>query len=109
MQTEAWRAYAGPSSSRSTRALWAGRAAAPARGRGAAGVTADSKRGAGPLVVLLLSAASVAGAALEPAATSAADYYTLADFQHVEKIDAHVHVHGRADRLQVVGCLNAPP
>jgi predicted TIM-barrel fold metal-dependent hydrolase len=27
------------------------------------------------------------------------DYYALADFQRVEKIDAHVHVHGNADRF----------
>jgi predicted TIM-barrel fold metal-dependent hydrolase len=26
-------------------------------------------------------------------------YYSLADFQRVEKIDAHVHVHGEADRF----------
>jgi len=28
-----------------------------------------------------------------------ADYYTLADFQRVQKIDAHVHVHGPAERF----------
>ena len=27
------------------------------------------------------------------------DYYTLADFQQVDKIDAHVHVHGSAERF----------
>jgi predicted TIM-barrel fold metal-dependent hydrolase len=48
----------------------------------------------------VLSGAAAAGAAAEPAAgTSAPRYYTLADFQRVEKIDAHVHVHGRADRF----------
>jgi predicted TIM-barrel fold metal-dependent hydrolase len=43
--------------------------------------------------------AAAAGAAPEPAAGPAARYYTLGDFQRIDKIDAHVHVHGRADRF----------
>lgn len=38
--------------------------------------------------------------ALGVAPAGAADsYYTLADFAHTDKIDAHVHVHGRAERF----------
>jgi predicted TIM-barrel fold metal-dependent hydrolase len=49
------------------------------------------------IVALALLRAAAAGA---PAtATSAAPDYTLEDFARVEKIDAHVHVHGRADRF----------
>ena len=43
-------------------------------------------------------AARAASAA--PAETAPApDFYTAADFQRVDKIDAHVHLHGRADRF----------
>jgi predicted TIM-barrel fold metal-dependent hydrolase len=63
-------------------------------------VTAHARRTAAPAVLLVLAGAAAVGAAAEPAAgTTAARYYTLADFQRVEKIDAHVHVHGRADRF----------
>jgi predicted TIM-barrel fold metal-dependent hydrolase len=63
-------------------------------------VTSDSRCVAAPLALLLLSGAAAAGAAAEPAAgTAAARFYTPADFQRVDKIDAHVHVHGRADRF----------
>jgi predicted TIM-barrel fold metal-dependent hydrolase len=52
------------------------------------------------LVALALSQAAAAGTAAGAAATTtAARFYTLADFQRIEKIDAHVHVHGRADRF----------
>ena len=60
----------------------------------------NSSRAASPLVLLVLCGAAAASDAAAPAAgTSAARYYTLADFQHVDKIDAHVHVHGRAERF----------
>jgi hypothetical protein len=48
------------------------------------------KRTAACLVLLVLSRAAAAGAA---------DYYTLADFERVGKIDVHVHIHGRAERF----------
>jgi predicted TIM-barrel fold metal-dependent hydrolase len=44
--------------------------------------------------ILVCSAAAQAGAA---AATS--EYYSRGDFRRVVKIDAHMHVHGAADRL----------
>ena len=63
-------------------------------------MTADSRRVAAFLALLVSYGATAAGVAAEPAAgTSGTRYYTLADFQRVEKIDAHVHVHGRADRF----------
>src|SRR5882757_8754622 len=34
-----------------------------------------------------------------PCASAAERYYSLADFPSVEKIDAHVHLHGTADRF----------
>jgi hypothetical protein len=48
-------------------------------------------------VLLALAAGGKASAA--PATTASTRYYTLADFPRVEKIDAHMHVHGRADRF----------
>ena len=50
--------------------------------------------------------AAQADAALEAAAPAAGKpsrvrYYSMSDFAHVEKIDAHVHVHGPADHLMV--------
>jgi len=33
-------------------------------------------------------------------------YYTLADFPRVEKIDAHVHIHGRADRFMAQAVMD---
>jgi predicted TIM-barrel fold metal-dependent hydrolase len=63
-------------------------------------VTAGLRRAAALLVLLMLFRAAAAGAAAEPAAgITAARYYTMVDFPRVEKIDAHVHVHGRADRF----------
>jgi predicted TIM-barrel fold metal-dependent hydrolase len=52
-------------------------------------------------LLLGLSSPRVACAASAVAAgtTPAPDYYTAADFQRVDKIDAHVHLHGRADRF----------
>jgi predicted TIM-barrel fold metal-dependent hydrolase len=52
----------------------------------------------------LLQAAAAGAAAAGTAAdargtATAARAYTLEDFSRVEKIDAHVHVHGRADRF----------
>jgi len=60
------------------RALAALAAAADATGATAAGATAPGATSAGG---------------------SAGDYYTLADFARVDKIDAHVHLHGRAERF----------
>jgi predicted TIM-barrel fold metal-dependent hydrolase len=55
---------------------------------------------AGSTLALVFSCLAAAGAAAAPASPAAAErFYTLADFQRVEKIDAHVHVHGRADRF----------
>jgi predicted TIM-barrel fold metal-dependent hydrolase len=64
-------------------------------------VTADLRRAAALFLLLVLSRAAAAGTAAEPAAgpTTAVRYYTKADFLRVEKIDAHVHVHGRAERF----------
>jgi len=50
--------------------------------------------------------AAQAKAAPEAAAPAAGNpsrvrYYSMSDFAHVEKIDAHVHVHGPADHLMV--------
>ena len=44
-----------------------------------------------------MAAGTVAQAAA--AADAAPGYYTLGDFQRVDKIDAHVHLHGRAERF----------
>lgn len=57
--------------------------------------------------VALAAASILEGAAPRPAAAAAteaggarpAQYYGRADFRRIEKIDAHMHVHGRADRL----------
>jgi len=63
-------------------------------------MSADFWRAAALLLPVVLCRAAAAGEATEPgAASTAARYYTTADFQRVEKIDAHVHVHGRADRF----------
>jgi len=52
------------------------------------------------LIPLALSAATAVGPAPAAAGTAPPDgYYTMHDFRRVEKIDAHMHVHGSADRL----------
>ena len=51
------------------------------------------------IVALSLLRAAAADAPAEATATSAARDYTPEDFTRVEKIDAHVHLHGRADRF----------
>jgi predicted TIM-barrel fold metal-dependent hydrolase len=51
------------------------------------------------VLALFGTAAAAGGATAAPLGNSAPHYYTLADFQRVEKIDAHMHVSGRADRL----------
>jgi hypothetical protein len=62
-------------------------------------------RGALPSVLGLLALAGFAlpafahAAAPGAPAADAPGYYTLEDFARVEKIDAHVHVHGPADKL----------
>lgn len=48
---------------------------------------------------LLVSIGSYAMLAIGPCAAAAESYYSLADFPSVEKIDAHVHLHGSADRF----------
>jgi hypothetical protein len=63
-------------------------------------VSAGPGHAASLCVLLVLSRAAAAGApAGPPAAPTVAGYYTMADFERVEKIDAHVHLHGRADRF----------
>ena len=55
---------------------------------------------AASILPLLVTGLAAAGAAAAPASSAAAEhFYTLEDFQRVEKIDAHVHLHGRADRF----------
>lgn len=49
-----------------------------------------------------LTTALLAALALNADGASDARYYTLPDFQRVEKIDAHVHIHGAADRLMAL-------
>jgi predicted TIM-barrel fold metal-dependent hydrolase len=50
------------------------------------------------VALLLLTATAAAACQVAAAATAAAaKYYSHADFARVEKIDAHVHVHGPAD------------
>jgi predicted TIM-barrel fold metal-dependent hydrolase len=66
-------------------------------------VTTEFRYVAALVLLLALSRVATAGTSAEPAAAAAAaaaaGYYTLTDFRRVEKIDAHVHVHGRADRF----------
>jgi predicted TIM-barrel fold metal-dependent hydrolase len=48
----------------------------------------------------VLSAATASGAAAAAGGSTPPEgYYALQDFRRVEKIDAHMHVHGPADRL----------
>jgi predicted TIM-barrel fold metal-dependent hydrolase len=47
-------------------------------------------------IAALIAATAVAAPIM---AAPAADYYTMADFGRVEKIDAHMHIHGKADRF----------
>jgi predicted TIM-barrel fold metal-dependent hydrolase len=52
------------------------------------------------LIVLALSAATAMGTAAAAGGTGPPEgYYTMHDFRRVEKIDAHMHVYGPADRL----------
>jgi predicted TIM-barrel fold metal-dependent hydrolase len=52
------------------------------------------------LILLALSAATAPGATGAAAGPAPPEgYYTIQDFRRVEKIDAHMHVHGPADRL----------
>ena len=61
-------------------------------------VTVASRAGIVALLAACTAAATVSVAAAA-AAVAASDYYTLADFQRVAKIDAHVHLHGPAERF----------
>jgi predicted TIM-barrel fold metal-dependent hydrolase len=51
------------------------------------------------LMRLVALAAIALGVMPSGAADASGDHYTMADFHRVEKIDAHVHVHGKGDRL----------
>jgi predicted TIM-barrel fold metal-dependent hydrolase len=51
------------------------------------------------LLAVLGLLASCGGAAVAATADTAARYYTIADFPRIDKIDAHMHVIGVADRL----------
>jgi len=51
------------------------------------------------LAVWLLAAAASAGPVPAVAGDAIERFYTLSDFARVDKIDAHVHVHGSADRF----------
>jgi predicted TIM-barrel fold metal-dependent hydrolase len=52
------------------------------------------------LIPLALSAATAVGTTAAAAGTAPPEgYYSMDDFRRVEKIDAHMHVHGPADRL----------
>jgi len=48
---------------------------------------------------MLLAVACAAPVLAAVPAAAPADRYTMADFERVEKVDAHIHVHGGADRL----------
>lgn len=48
---------------------------------------------------MLLGLWAGCGAASSVDAPATGRYYSLADFRHVEKIDAHMHIHGNADRF----------
>jgi predicted TIM-barrel fold metal-dependent hydrolase len=63
-------------------------------------VRAGPARAAYLLLPLALSAATAVGSTAAAAGTAPPEgYYTMHDFRRVEKIDAHMHVHGPADRL----------
>ena len=48
--------------------------------------------------VIVLAVLAMSGrCAIASAGAAGDEYYSHADFDHVEKIDAHVHLHGRAD------------
>jgi predicted TIM-barrel fold metal-dependent hydrolase len=62
------------------------------------------KGGCSAAVAIGAAALSICGAAITAVAyaaptQAAAENYTADDFARIEKIDAHMHVHGRADRL----------
>jgi hypothetical protein len=66
-------------------------------------VSAGPARAAYVLVSLALWAAATTGAAAAaPGNAPPARHYSMRDFRHVEKIDAHMHVHGPADRLMAL-------
>jgi predicted TIM-barrel fold metal-dependent hydrolase len=51
------------------------------------------------LALMAVIAAIAVGGMPARAAQRAGGHYTTADFAHLEKIDAHIHVHGEADHL----------
>ena len=63
----------------------------------------SSARAGSPLQPALLAGLAAllvsAGCALAASTTAADQYYSPADFSRVEKIDAHVHIHGSGDRF----------
>jgi predicted TIM-barrel fold metal-dependent hydrolase len=56
-----------------------------------------------PTALAASAAAAVAQKQAAPTSgqSSSVRYYSMSDFTHVEKIDAHMHVHGPADHLMV--------
>jgi predicted TIM-barrel fold metal-dependent hydrolase len=70
------------------------RIAAAPRARTAAAWAAATARAAASIL-----GGAAAAAAGEAGAQPPAPYYGRADFRRIEKVDAHMHVHGRADRL----------
>ena len=63
----------------------------------------SSARAGSPLQPALLAGLAAllvsAGCALAASTTAGDQYYSPADFSRVEKIDAHVHIHGSGDRF----------
>lgn len=51
------------------------------------------------LLALIAVVASISDRAVADSRDAGGEYYSLADFGQVEKIDAHVHLHGTADRF----------
>jgi hypothetical protein len=51
------------------------------------------------LALVLSGVCAFASDAFAGAAAAGDQYYSPTDFSHVEKIDAHVHIHGRGDRF----------
>jgi predicted TIM-barrel fold metal-dependent hydrolase len=55
--------------------------------------------------VILLAVLALSGVESD-AGTAGEKYYLRDDFDHVEKVDAHVHIHGRADRFMAQAILD---
>jgi Amidohydrolase len=59
----------------------------------------DPVRRVAVALLALLTPWGCCGRAASADSVTAARYYSLSDFHRVEKIDAHVHIHGEADRF----------